>query len=136
MRATVYNVARGVYSRAMSAPRSRNPHFGTQVTAREAAVLEAERRRRGERYLSTVLDEALVELLTGRDFVADPLPLPSLRGERLVSKGYHLRPETLGLVRDVMAAHAYEAQQIVRAAIHDLERRTAAAGQGPTQTGW
>lgn len=130
----IYTIIRGVYSRLMAPRPSGNETYGVWITAREAAMVQAERRRRGVRYLSTVVDEALRDLLVGADPGTRPLPVPPTGGEPLVAKCYQLRPATIALLQETARRHGFQARQIVRAAIHEMERR-ARSGQGPTQTG-
>jgi len=135
VRPTIYTIAHVLYPRPMPARPSGNVKYGVSITVREATVLEAERRRRGVRYLSAVMHAALRELLEGADFERRPLPLPTSRGEPMVAKKFQLPPGTIASVKETARLHRYTEQQIVRAAIYEMERRAESSGQGPTQTG-
>jgi hypothetical protein len=131
---SIYTTARVLYSRVMPPERTGKRSYTTQVSRREADLVEAERARRGERHVSAVVEAALRGLLAGMAAGASPLEVPSALGEEMVTVTYRLCPETIGLLRAASRSHRFQAQQIVRAAIHALGPG-ADGPQGPTQTG-
>ena len=130
----IYSMARVLYSLVMPPARTGKCSYTTQLSRRDVDFVEAERARRGERHVSAVVEAALRGLLTAPGFGTDPLPVPSTINESLVAVTYRLSPGTVDLVRQASKDHGYQGRQIVRAAIHALQRR-AAGDQGPTQTG-
>src|SRR3954452_16448155 len=118
----------------MPPERTGNVSYSTKVSRSEADAVEAERARQGQRSVSSVVETALRELLADPGFGTAPLAVPPTRGEDLVDVSYRLSSELVGLVREARCAHRFTIQQMVRAAIHAIERRAAGA-QGPTQTG-
>jgi hypothetical protein len=118
----------------MPPERTGNVSYSTKVSSSEVDAVETERVRQGQRSVSAVVEGALRELLADPAFGTAPLAVPPALGGDLVDVSYRLSPEVVGLMREAKAAYRFTMQQMVRAAIHALEKR-AAGDQGPTRTG-
>jgi len=120
----------------MTPPRSDNINLSVQLTAAEEMAIHAERERRGpDASLSAVFEETLSAFLDTAELGRKPLPLPAPGTGALLRRAYRISRVTEAQLDEVVAKSGYRIQDIVRAAIYELERRTAGDGQGPTQTG-
>ena len=118
-------------------PMPRGPSGNVSITAaisrQEAGVVEAERARLGLRDRVPVMEKALRELLAaGRGDAPFAMP-PVSRGDLFVTT-FRLSPEVAGLTREAARRYRVTLENVLRAAIHRIAARAAAA-QGPTQTG-
>ena len=132
-------MARVLYSARHASARYRQVKSARlPVTVREATVAGGGATRRGERYLSAVLDAALRRAAgPGADFERPPAAAAVARAaSRWFAKNFQLRPGTIGSVQETARLHRlHRRSRSCAPRSTSWSAAPAAAGQGPTQTG-
>lgn len=105
----------------MGRPRtSDNVALFTRLTEQDIDTLARARKRRRARTLSTVLERA-VALIETTDLRRDGLRIPACIG-RPIPRAYRVSPRTLQLLQTTSTELGYRPQDLLRAAITNLER--------------